>query len=149
MVVLIPISITVPLHPSMTTMSPTSKSFSKTMNSPAMISAMRLWAPRPMIRERIPAEAMRVVVLTPQAARHRRMATMKITYLSRLFRSLTEVTIALLPLAKCSRAIWATKLRTHARNRMVMHLIIGGMERNRLLSASLPKLSLLNTELAP
>ena len=80
-----------------------------------------------MISERIPADAMRVAVLTPQALRQRRMATMKIRYFTRLLMSFMAVTTSLLPVAKYSRTICTTKLISHAQNMITMVLMTAGM----------------------
>ena len=91
LVVRIPISITLPLHPSTTMMSPTLYSPSKTMNIPAMISAIKDWAPRPMISPKIPALTSNVWVSTPQEERIRMIAMMNSAYLVKLMISLRAV----------------------------------------------------------
>ena len=56
-VVFKPISMTAPLNPWTSMMSPTSKWCSKTIKKPLMRSLMNFWAPRPTTRPRIPRPA--------------------------------------------------------------------------------------------
>ena len=63
----IPISKTLPLKSSITIVSPTLNSFSNTKKTPAMISAINVWAPRPTIRASTPTEAINAAVSTPNA----------------------------------------------------------------------------------
>ena len=79
----IPISDTVPLKPSMETISPTLYSFSKMMKTPAMISAIRDCAPRPMIRVMTPTDYQMALVLTPKALKTRKKSAIALPYLIR------------------------------------------------------------------
>ena len=63
-VVRMPISRTVPRKPSTIMMSPTSKTFSNTMNRPEIMSSISGCAPRPTMSERIPMPARSVPVST-------------------------------------------------------------------------------------
>ena len=56
-----------------------------------MISAIKLWAPRPITRPKIPALARRVPVFTPNADKIKRIATIAIKYLIKLVTSLIIV----------------------------------------------------------
>ena len=89
----IPISSTVPLHPSMTTMSPTWYSPSKMVKRPAMMSAMRLWAPSickmlEAVREANPGRPI-VMVLDNASNHHSRLVTGKASEL--------EIKLAFMP----------------------------------------------------
>ena len=95
-VVLIPISLTSPRQESIITISPTWNSPSKTMKIPAKISAIKDWAPRPMIRVKTPALANIVVVFAPHASRTKNIAHKKMTHFKKETINLAMVT-AFLP----------------------------------------------------
>ena len=76
-----PISETVPRKPSIETISPTLYSFSKMMKIPAMMSAMRDWAPKPTISVKTPTDSQMAAVLTPKACKTKKIKTMAHPYL--------------------------------------------------------------------
>ena len=97
--VLIPISFTVPLHPSITTISPTRYSPSITINKPATTSATSDCAPRPITNVKTPALANKVDVFTPQVERIAKAAIMTIIHLKKLCNNL-KIVIPLFVFAK-------------------------------------------------
>ena len=65
----------------METISPTEYSFSKIMNTPAIISAINDWAPKPTINVRTPTDSHIAAVLTPNACKIKKINAIAAPYL--------------------------------------------------------------------
>ena len=90
-VVRMPISLTTPRKPSISTMSPTLYWFSKSMKVPVTTSSMRLSAPKPTTRATIPTLATMVLTSTPRIERPQQRMTTAATYLRMLAVIVTRV----------------------------------------------------------
>ena len=84
LVVLSPISITSPLNPSTSTISPILKLSSNKMKNPDMKSDTSLCAPSPIARPKIPAPARIALVSIPNDSRIKSITTNQIKYLPTL-----------------------------------------------------------------
>ena len=74
-VVRIPMEVTVPRKPLISRISPTLYWFSNNMKNPVTTSAIRLSAPKPIIRAMMPSDATIVATLTPNRLRPQQIMT--------------------------------------------------------------------------
>ena len=100
LVVLIPISVTFPLNPSIVIVSPVLNSFSKIMKIPAIISAINVCAPSPTINVKTPTEAINASVSTPQAFNTKIITAIAHPYFTNPSNNETTVLVEVLTLKK-------------------------------------------------